>query len=60
MMFKKPRLKPGCSLATRQLIYEIYFDRVYRFALSLTRNPATAEEIAQETFAIAFAKYHQL
>ena len=31
-------------------IYESYFDAVYRYVLSLSRNPHTAEEITQETF----------
>ena len=31
-------------------IYQDYFDPVYRYALSLSGNPQTAEEIAQETF----------
>ena len=31
-------------------IYQDYFDSVYRYALSLSGNPQTAEEIAQETF----------
>ena len=31
-------------------IYQTYFDLVYRYALSLSRNPDLAEEITQETF----------
>ncbi len=31
-------------------IYRDYFEPVYRYALSLSGNPQTAEEIAQETF----------
>ena len=31
-------------------IYQDYFDSVYRYALSLSGNPQTAEDIAQETF----------
>lgn len=31
-------------------IYERYFDPVYRYALSLSGDPHTAEEITQETF----------
>ena len=31
-------------------IYQTYFDPVYRFALSLSGNPQSAEEITQETF----------
>ena len=31
-------------------IYESYFDSVYRYVLSLSRDPHVAEEISQETF----------
>ena len=31
-------------------IYQTYFDPVYRYALSLSRDPHAAEEITQETF----------
>ena len=31
-------------------IYESYFNSVYRYVLSLSRNPHVAEEITQETF----------
>ncbi len=31
-------------------IYELYFKDVYRYLLSMCRDPAEAEEIAQETF----------
>ena len=31
-------------------IYQVYFDPVYRYALSLSRDPDLAEEITQETF----------
>lgn len=31
-------------------IYRTYFDPVYRYALSLSGSPQTAEEITQETF----------
>ncbi|CEP67457.1 RNA polymerase sigma factor, region 2 [Moorella glycerini] len=58
MLFKKH--KTVCSPEIQQIIYESFFDRVYRCALSLTRDPAAAEEVAQETFMIAFEKYHQL
>jgi len=39
-------MKPGSF----DQIYQDYFDSVYRYALSLSGNPQTAEEIAQETF----------
>ena len=31
-------------------VYQNYFEAVYRYALSLSRNPQAAEEITQETF----------
>jgi len=31
-------------------LYERYYDRVYRFALSKTGNVPDAEDVAQETF----------
>lgn len=31
-------------------VYELYFRDVYRYAMSLTRDPHLAEEITQETF----------
>ncbi len=33
-----------------QNVYDLYFHDVYRYALSLCRNEALAEEITQETF----------
>lgn len=33
-----------------QEVYSLYFQDVYRYALSLTRNVELAEEITQETF----------
>ncbi|WP_192868215.1 DUF4367 domain-containing protein [Calderihabitans maritimus] len=60
MPFHKNKDRPQCSLETRQLIYEIYFERIYKIALAVTRDPAVAEEVAQETFKTAFEKYHTL
>ncbi len=37
-------------------IYREYFTIVYRYVLSLSRNPSLAEEIAQETFVKALQK----
>jgi RNA polymerase sigma-70 factor (ECF subfamily) len=36
-----------------------YLDQLYSAALRMTRNPADAEDLVQETFAKAFAAYHQ-
>ncbi len=33
-----------------EAVYRTYFDPVYRFALSLSKDPGAAEEITQETF----------
>ena len=33
-----------------QEVYDLYFKDVYKYALSLSRNPHIAEEITQETF----------
>ncbi len=40
-------------------IYQNYFDPVYRYVLSLSQNPALAEEITQETFFKALRSLHQ-
>ena len=34
-----------------------YLDQLYRGALRMTRNPADAEDLVQETFVKAFAKF---
>lgn len=39
-----------------QEAYDLYFRDVYRYALSLCRNEAVAEEITQETFYKALQK----
>ncbi len=36
-----------------------YLDQMYSAALRMTRNPADAEDLVQETFAKAFAAFHQ-
>ena len=43
-------------MAQFQEVYDLYFRDVYRYALSLCRNEALAEEITQETFYKALAK----
>ncbi len=37
----------------------VYLDQLYGAALRMTRNPADAEDLVQETFAKAFASFHQ-
>ena len=36
-----------------------YLDQLYGAALRMTRNPADAEDVVQETYAKAFASFHQ-
>ncbi|GGS73163.1 ECF RNA polymerase sigma factor SigR [Nonomuraea spiralis] len=36
-----------------------YLEQLYSAALRMTRNPADAEDLLQETFAKAFASFHQ-
>ena len=36
-----------------------FLDQLYSAALRMTRNPADAEDLVQETFAKAFAAFHQ-
>ena len=37
-------------MADFQEVYDLYFKDVYKYALSLSRDPQIAEEITQETF----------
>lgn len=48
--------------ATRELFEEQaleYLDQLYGAALRMTRNPADAEDLVQETYAKAYAAFHQ-
>lgn len=45
----------GEKVADFESVYHLYYCDVYRYALSLCRNEATAEEITQETFCKAFS-----
>ena len=36
-----------------------YLDQLYAAALRMTRNPADAEDVVQETYAKAYASFHQ-
>jgi RNA polymerase sigma-70 factor (ECF subfamily) len=36
-----------------------YIDQLYAAAMRITRNPADAEDLVQETYAKAFASFHQ-
>ena len=37
----------------------VFIDQLYSAAMRMTRNPADAEDLVQETFAKAFAAFHQ-
>jgi len=37
----------------------VYLDQLYAAALRMTRNPADAEDLVQETFAKAYGSFHQ-
>ena len=58
-----PRVDPAESEDTRNERFErdalVYLDQLYPAALRMTRNPADAEDLIQETFAKAFASFHQ-
>ncbi len=49
--------------AERQLRFETdalpFLDQLYSAAMRMTRNPADAEDLVQETFAKAYASFHQ-
>jgi RNA polymerase sigma-70 factor (ECF subfamily) len=51
------------SAAERTLRFERdalqYLDQLYAAAMRMTRNPADAEDVVQETFAKAYASFHQ-
>ena len=57
------RAPEGESSAARAARFEAdalqYLDQLYSAALRMTRNPADAEDLVQETFAKAFAAFHQ-
>ena len=36
-----------------------YLDQLYAAALRMTRNPADAEDVVQETYAKAYGSFHQ-
>lgn len=47
---KSYRRKRGETVTDFQEVYDLYFQDVYKYALSLSRDAQTAEEITQETF----------
>jgi RNA polymerase sigma-70 factor (ECF subfamily) len=59
-----PEIDPATeSEAERQLRFERdalpFLDQLYSAAMRMTRNPQDAEDLVQETFAKAFAAFHQ-
>jgi RNA polymerase sigma-70 factor (ECF subfamily) len=57
------RAPEGETDAERSLRFERdalqYLDQLYSAALRMTRNPADAEDLVQETFAKAYGSFHQ-
>ncbi len=57
------RVPAGEDDKTRSRRFEaealVYLDQLYGAALRMTRNPADAEDLVQETFTKAFAAFHQ-
>ena len=57
------KVEPSESEAERNDRFErdalVFLDQLYPAALRMTRNPADAEDLIQETFAKAFASFHQ-
>jgi len=53
----------GTDLAEQQARFERdalpFVDQLYAAAMRMTRNPADAEDLVQETFLKAFAAFHQ-
>ena len=58
-----PSSDPVESAEDRALRFERdalpYLDQLYSAAMRMTRNPADAEDLVQETFAKAYAAFHQ-
>lgn len=48
------------SQEVKVLVYQAYYDTVYRVALYITQDHATAEDVTQETFKTALENYWQL
>ena len=64
----EPRALSGATAAPEvelsplpfERVYERHAGPVYRFCLSLTGNPATAEDVASDTFAAALVAYERV
>lgn len=60
---EKPEEKPEETSAQRTARFErdalTFLDQMYSAALRMTRNPADAEDLVQETYAKAYASFHQ-
>ena len=56
-------ISPTETEAERQLRFERdampFLDQLYSAAMRMTRNPADAEDLVQETFAKAYGSFHQ-
>lgn len=48
------------SKITFDVIYETYFDRVYKYAFTLLLNKEDAEDVTSETFCAALKNFRQI
>ncbi|WP_186580114.1 RNA polymerase sigma factor [Aquibacillus kalidii] len=59
-MLKKRSKKHAVSESEFQLIYEMFYNRVYRDAYFMTKDPYLAQDILQDTFIKAYSQIHNL
>ena len=57
---RAPQAEDGAARATRfEAEALVFIDQLYSAALRMTRNPSDAEDLVQETYARAYAAFHQ-
>lgn len=59
MMDRAPEENPTARTERFEAEALVYVDQLYSAAMRMTRNPTDAEDLVQETFAKAFAAFHQ-